>query len=98
MLDDGVKSVGVSEDLRSPAFPRLAFLEGPYRGDLSNWWVPNYEALEPLARSAGLKVIARPHPEFLVADPDRYFGKAEYGNLVFPRYGKAEGPVFPGPI
>ena len=84
------------DDLQSPSFPRMAFLEGPYRGDFSNWWVPNHEALEPLARSAGLKVLARPHPETLVAAPERYFGTARYGELVFPRYGKAEGgPVFP---
>src|SRR5204862_5076599 len=84
------------DELQSTSFPRMSFLEGAYRGDLSNWWVPNYEALEPLARSAGLKVIARPHPEMLVAEPERYFGTARYGELVFPRYGKAEGPVFPG--
>jgi hypothetical protein len=40
----------------------MAFIEGAYRGGLSTWWVPNYEALEPLARSAGLMVVARPHP------------------------------------
>lgn len=85
------------DELQSASFPRMSFLEGAYRGDLSNWWVPNYEALEPLARSAGLKVLARPHPEMLVAEPERYFGTARYGELVFPRYGKAEGgPVFPG--
>jgi tRNA (mo5U34)-methyltransferase len=85
------------DELQSPSFPRMSFLEGAYRGDLSNWWVPNYEALEPLARSAGLKVLDRPHPEMLVAEPERYFGTARYGELVFPRYGKAEGgPVFPG--
>jgi tRNA (mo5U34)-methyltransferase len=84
------------DDLGSDNFPRLSFLEGAYRGDLSNWWVPNYEALEPLARSAGLKVIARPHPEMLVTEPDRYLGTATFRRLVFPRYGKVGGPVFPG--
>lgn len=85
------------DELQSASFPRMSFLEGAYRGDLSNWWVPNYEVLEPLARSAGLKILARPHPETLVAEPERYFGTARYGELVFPRYGKAEGgPVFPG--
>jgi tRNA (mo5U34)-methyltransferase len=85
------------DEIQSASFPRMAFLEGAYRGDLSNWWVPNYAALEPLARSAGLKVLARPHPETIVAQPERYFGTARYGELVFPRYGKAEGgPVFPG--
>jgi tRNA (mo5U34)-methyltransferase len=84
------------DELQSASFPRMSFLERVYRGDFSNWWVPNYEALEPLARSAGLKVLARPHPEMLVAKPERYFGTARYGELVFPRYGKAEGgPVFP---
>ena len=86
------------EDLQSAAFPRMSFIEGAYRGDLSNWWVPNYEALEPLARSAGLRVLDRPHPEMVVAEPERYFGTARYGELVFPRYGKAAegGPLFPG--
>jgi tRNA (mo5U34)-methyltransferase len=85
------------DELQSTSFPRMSFVEGAYRGDLSNWWVPNYEALEPLARSAGLKVLARPHPEMLVAEPKRYFGTSRYSELVFPRYGKAEGaPVFPG--
>jgi hypothetical protein len=74
----------------------MSFIEGAYRGDLSNWWVPSYEALEPLARSAGLKVLARPHPEMLVAEPKTYFGTAQYGELVFPRYGKAGGVLFPG--
>jgi tRNA (mo5U34)-methyltransferase len=84
------------EDLQSNSFPRMSFIEGAYRGDLSNWWVPSYEALEPLARSAGLKVLARPHPEMLVAEPKTYFGTAQYGELVFPRYGKAGGVLFPG--
>jgi tRNA (mo5U34)-methyltransferase len=84
------------DELQSASFPRMSFLEGAYRGDLSNWWVPNYEALEPLARSAGLEVLDRPHAEMLVAKPERYFGTARYGELVFPRYGKEGGPVFPG--
>jgi tRNA (mo5U34)-methyltransferase len=86
------------DDLTSDGFPRMAIIEGAYLGDLSNWWIPNYEAVEPLARSAGLRIVARPHPEMLVADPERYLGKARYGRLVFPRYGTAGGPVFPGPI
>ena len=83
------------DDLQSDSFPRMSFLETAYRGDFSNWWVPNHEAMEPLARSAGLKVLARPHPEMLIAEPERYFGTAQYGDLVFPKYGKAGGPVFP---
>jgi tRNA (mo5U34)-methyltransferase len=86
------------DDLETASFPRMSFIEGAYRGDLSNWWAPNYEALEPLARSAGLRVVERPHPEMLVAEPERYFGTARYGNLVFPKYGKKEGPILPGAL
>lgn len=86
------------EDLQSPGFPRLSFVEGAYRGDLSNWWIPNYEALEPLARSAGMRVVARPHPELLVAEPDRHLGTVRFRRLFFSRYGKPGGPVLPGPL
>ncbi len=49
-------------------------------------------------RSAGLRAIARPHPEVIVAEPEEYFGKVTYRKLIFPRYGKrAGGPRFPGP-
>jgi len=82
--------------LRDPAFPKMAFIEKLYNGDPTNWWIPNPTALEPLIRSAGMTVIARPHPQVLVAEPDRPFGKAVYEKLVFPRYGKPHGAVHPG--
>ena len=87
--DDGI--------LNDPAFPRMVFIETLYNGDPSNWWIPNFGALEPLLRSAGLKVIARPHPQLLVAEPERYLGKVTYKKLVFPRYGKKEKALSPGP-
>ena len=83
--------------LRDPAFPKMAFIEKLYNGDPTNWWIPNPNALEPLMRSAGMKVIGRPHPQVLVAEPDRPFGKVVYDKLVFPQYGKPNGAVHPGP-
>jgi hypothetical protein len=44
-----------------------------------------------------MKVVGRPHPHLLVAEPEIYFGKAVYPKLVFPKYGKKEGGRFPGP-
>jgi tRNA (mo5U34)-methyltransferase len=85
------------EDVLSATFPQLAFIEHTYRGDPTNWWIPNYQALEPLARSAGLKVLARPHPEMLITEPERRLGTARFRRLVFPRYGKTGGLVLPGP-
>jgi tRNA (mo5U34)-methyltransferase len=77
-------------------FPQLSFIEEVYNGDPTNWWIPGYSALEPLLRSAGLKVVSRPHGEILVAEPEEYFGKVTYRKLVFPRYGKRSGARFPG--
>jgi tRNA (mo5U34)-methyltransferase len=83
--------------LSNPAFPRMAFIENLYNGDPTNWWIPNPTALEPLLRSAGMKVIARPHAQVLVAEPDGPPGKIVYGKLVFPCYRKPNGAVHPGP-
>ncbi len=83
--------------LSDPNFPRMAFIENLYNGDPTNWWIPNPPALEPLLRSAGMKVVARPHTQVLVAEPENVPGKVVYEKLVFPRYGKANGSVHPGP-
>jgi tRNA (mo5U34)-methyltransferase len=76
--------------------PTMAFVEGDYRGDHSNWWVPTHEALDAMTRSAGLRVVARPHPEVVVAEPERYLGKVTYRKLVFPRWGKPGHELLPG--
>jgi tRNA (mo5U34)-methyltransferase len=78
-------------------FPQLAFIERTYRGDPTNWWIPNYQALEPLARSAGLRVLARPHPEMLITEPERHLGAVQFRQLIFPRHGKPGGLMLPGP-
>lgn len=83
--------------LLDSGFPKLAFVEERYNNDPTNWWLPNYSALPAMMRSAGLRVIARPHPHVLVAEPERYLGKMAYERMVFPRYGKSEGDLLPGP-
>jgi tRNA (mo5U34)-methyltransferase len=83
--------------LNEPGFPRLLFIESLYNGDPTNWWIPNPASLESLLRSAGMKVVARPHPEVFVAEPERYLGKVVYPKLVFPRYGKRGKALWPGP-
>jgi tRNA (mo5U34)-methyltransferase len=85
------------DDVLSDTFPQLAFIEHTYRGDPTNWWIPNYQALEPLARSAGLKVLARPHPEMLITEPERHLGTVRFRRLFFPRHGKPGGLILPGP-
>jgi tRNA (mo5U34)-methyltransferase len=82
--------------LDDQAFPKLMFVENLYNGDATNWWIPNYAALAALVRSAGLKVIGRPHPQVIVAEPEFHFGKVVYPKLVFPRYGKKGRALYPG--
>ncbi len=89
-----------SEDdalLEDPAFPKALFIESLYNGDPTNWWIPNYTALAAMVRSAGLKIIDRPHPHVIIAEPETYFGKVVLPKLVFPRYGKKADSIYPGP-
>lgn len=84
--------------LEDPAYPKMVFIENRYYGDPTNWWLPNHAALPALLRSAGMKVVARPHSHILVAEPEEYFGKVIYEKLVLPRYGKRGEPArHPGP-
>lgn len=83
--------------LLSPGFPKLAFIEERYYNDPTNWWLPNYSALPAMMRSAGLRVIARPHAHVLIGEPERHFGKVIFEKLVFPQYGKRDGARHPGP-
>ena len=41
-------------------FPAMKFIDRRYNDDPTNWWFPTHTALEPMIRSAGLKVVARP--------------------------------------
>jgi len=83
--------------LENPAYPKLIFVEDLYNGDATNWWFPNYNALAAMVRSAGLKIVDRPHPHIIVAEPETYLGKVVLEKLVFPQYGKRGHPLYPGP-
>ena len=85
------------EILLGPGFPKLAFIEALYNNDSTNWWLPNHSALPAMMRSAGMRIIGRPHAHVLIAEPERYLGKVMFEKLVFPRYGKGDGALHPGP-
>jgi tRNA (mo5U34)-methyltransferase len=84
--DESPELAEAEHALADPDYPRLAFVEHKYKNDPSNWWIPNHEALPPLIRSAGLKIVSRPSAEIIVAEPARELGKVVYDKLVFPRY------------
>lgn len=82
--------------LEHPGFPRLVFLEAQYNEESTNWWIPNLTGIEAMVRSAGLRVIDRPHPHIIIAAPEIYYGKEVFPKLVFPKYGKRGGAILPG--
>ena len=84
------------ELLRGPNLPRLTFIEDLFNEDATNWWLPNTAGLAAMVRSSGLKIIDQPHPHIFIAAPEVYLGKTVLPRLVFPRYGKKRGSVFPG--
>ena len=59
------------ERLLEPGWPKLAFVERRLARDPTNWWAPNHAAVEAMARSAGLQVVARPGHEIYVCKPRR---------------------------
>jgi len=56
--------------MRSPGWPKLAFLEHHFAGDPTNWWAPNHAGVEAMLRSSGLRVTARPEREIYLCEPD----------------------------
>jgi tRNA (mo5U34)-methyltransferase len=49
-----------------PGFPRLAFIERAYAGDLTNWWVPNAACARAMLSSAGFEVLEQPEAEVFI--------------------------------
>jgi tRNA (mo5U34)-methyltransferase len=77
MTMPGEEVVSPPEDMELPerhrlledGWPLMAFLERAVEGDPTNWWAPNVACVEAMARSAGLRVLARPGHELWVCEP-----------------------------
>jgi tRNA (mo5U34)-methyltransferase len=57
------------EALKQPGWPRMAFIEGRFAGDPTNWWVPNHAAVEAMLRSSGMRVTAHLGHEIYLSEP-----------------------------
>lgn len=54
--------------MRQPGWPKMAFIEGRFAGDPTNWWVPNHACIEAMLRASGMKVTqALGHEIYLCA-------------------------------
>ena len=56
--------------LTEPGWPKMAFLEHKFAGDLTNWWAPNRAGVEAMLRSSGLRITAAPGDELYLCEPD----------------------------
>jgi len=54
--------------LADPGWPSMAFVEGTFSGDPTNWWIPNHAAVEAMLRSAGFRIAARPGHEIYLCN------------------------------
>ena len=70
-LSDTARPRGIHErqDFLHPGWPKMAFVEHEFAGDATNWWVPNYAAVEALLRSSGFRVTSRPGVEIYICEP-----------------------------
>jgi tRNA (mo5U34)-methyltransferase len=62
------------ERLAEPSWPHMAFIEGRFCADPTNWWVPNHAAVMGMLRSAGFEVVAQPGHEIYLC---RFAGGVE---------------------
>lgn len=60
--------------LAEAGWPKMAFIEGRFADDPTNWWAPNHACIEAMVRSCGLTVVARPGQELYVCTRDESSG------------------------
>jgi tRNA (mo5U34)-methyltransferase len=67
--DTGDRPLDERAGLRQPGWPRMAFIEGRFAGDPTNWWVPNHAGVLAMLRSSGLHVRAHVGHELYLCEP-----------------------------
>lgn len=75
-----IDGLGFAERQRmlEPGWPRMAFIEGRFANDPTNWWAPNHACIEAMLRSCGMRVIARPGHELYVCVPEPSYEACAY--------------------
>jgi tRNA (mo5U34)-methyltransferase len=56
------------EAFATPGWPKMAFIEYEFSGDITNWWAPNHAGVEAMLRSSGLRVTSRPGHEIYLCE------------------------------
>ncbi|MFL5612040.1 MAG: TIGR04290 family methyltransferase [Gemmatimonadaceae bacterium] len=58
------------ESFGAPGWPKMAFIEHEFSGDITNWWAPNHAGVEAMLRSSGLRIVGRPGHEIYLCEPN----------------------------
>ncbi|QBQ55734.1 TIGR04290 family methyltransferase [Nitrosococcus wardiae] len=58
------------ELLCDAGWPKMAFIEGRFADDPTNWWVPNHACIEAMLRTCGMQVVSHPGHELYICKPD----------------------------
>lgn len=58
------------DSLLEPGWPKMAFIEHRFAGDLTNWWIASNSGVQAMLRSAGMRITGRPDPEIYLCEPD----------------------------
>jgi tRNA (mo5U34)-methyltransferase len=68
--------------MRSPGWPKMAFIEHKVANDATNWWAPNHACVEALLRAAAFNVVQRPEHEFYLCEPDGVFESQDLARML----------------
>lgn len=69
---DGDYQIHQREKMMEEGWPKMVFIEHKLNGDPTNWWAPNAAAIRSLLRSSGMKVVAEPAHETIIARKHEY--------------------------
>ena len=64
------REINDRDDLLTPGWPKMAFIEHKFAGDPTNWWLSNESCIEAMLRSCGYKITGKPGHEVFVAEKD----------------------------
>lgn len=66
----GLEEINERDAFLSPKWPKMAFIEGEFAGDPTNWWAANSAAVEAMLRSTGMNIQSCPGHEIYLCEPN----------------------------
>lgn len=58
------------KQMTQPGWPKMAFIEGSFNNDPTNWWAVNKSGIESMLRSSGFEIYSQPEREVFICKPD----------------------------